>query len=318
MWSSFLYQPFSPFSFGIYRIATGGIALLLCISLYPDLYTLLGDQGLVGWEISDALANPLQPTLGKFYAFSGKVFTKETFLYGFWWVYVCVLLLFTLGIRTLLSAFLAWLLHLTLMNTCRFGAYGVESILNIAFFYAIFFPCGQALAFDSKWQTGTPTAHARVSLRILQIQLCIIYVASGVEKAWGQEWWNGNAIWYSLTEEQFRQFDFSWMADHPWIPRCAGWWTLLIESGYGLMIWTKRPVARFWVANTLLLHAGIFVFMGLHAFALTMISLNVAAFGYLWKEHWTAMSQYAHAMAGAGRGGRNAGLPESCADSKGM
>lgn len=271
----------------MYRISIGLLALLLCALLYPDLYLIFGEHGLLVWDMTDALANPMQPTLGRLHRLIGPDrISADGLLYGFWWLYVAVLVAFTLGIKTPVAAFLAWLLHLTLMNTCRFGAYGVESILNIALFYAIFFPCGESLALDSRWKTGPPSAHARVCLRILQIQMCIIYAASGLEKAVGTEWQNGNAIWYSLTEEQFRQFDFSFLAQQPWLLKLMGWWTVLIESGYVVMVWLRRPVARFWVVNTLLLHVGIFAFMGLHTFALIMMLLNLAAFGHLWQFDW--------------------------------
>ncbi len=281
MLQPFFFQPLSPRTFGYYRIAIGLVALLLCVLLYPGLYLVFGQNGLVIWDVTDALANPLQPTLGRLHHLIGtETIHADHLLYGFFWLYVLVLTLFTLGWKTPWLAGLAWLMHLTVMNTCRFGSYGVESMLNIALFYSIFFPCGEALSLDSKGKTGIPSAHSRVSLRVLQIQLCIIYAASGIEKSLGAEWWNGNAIWYSLMEEQFRQFNFSWIARYPLLPKIMGWWTLLIECGYIVFIWW-RPTARFWLINVLLMHLGIFVFMGLHTFAIIMMALNLTAFGYL-------------------------------------
>lgn len=274
-----LWQPTTPLYFGLYRIGVGAMGLLLCALLLPDLYLLYGPNGLVVWGVADGLISPYQPSLGKLYACITPYYnvSPDRLLQGVFTLYVAVLVGFTLGIRTRYMAFMAWALHLLLMNTGRFGSYGVESILHVALFYSIFFPCGKALAFDSKWQISAPSVDATLSLRVLQFQLCIIYAASGLEKAVGAEWWNGNAIWYSVTEEQFRQFNFNWLAQVPWVARLAGWWTVIIETGYVLAIcW--RPTARFWVYNTVAMHVGIFLFMGLHTFALLMITLNLVAF----------------------------------------
>jgi hypothetical protein len=280
----FFFQPFSPLNFGYYRIGIGLVALLLSFLLYPSLYLLFGQHGLVIWEVTDALASPCQPTLGRLYQWVNPTFLNaDSFLYAFFFIYQLALLIFILGWKTPYMAFLAWLMHLTLMNTCRFGSYGVESMLNIALLYAIFFPCGRSLSIDSKGKTDPPDAYSRLSLRVLQLQLCIIYTASGMEKAFGAEWWDGNAIWYSLTEEQFRQFDFFWLSEYTLIAKILGWWTLLIEIGYALFVW-YRPTSRFWIIQVLLLHLGIFIFMGLYTFALIMIVFNISAFAHLFSK----------------------------------
>ena len=222
----------------------------------------------------------MQPTLGRLHTVLGGAVEPDALLYTFFGLYVLVLILFTLGWKTRLMAVLAWLMHLTLMNTCRFGAYGVESMLHLALFYAIFFPSGAMFSIDSRGKAAAPAdGYARLCLRVLQFQLCIVYLSAGFEKCFGAEWWDGNAIWYSLNEEQFRQFDFSWIAQVPLVAKLMGWWTLLIECGYAVAMWIPR-LRRFWLLQTILLHLGIGLFMGLHAFAAMMIILNIAAFGF--------------------------------------
>lgn len=278
---NFLFQPLAPTVFGWYRIGTGLVGLLLCALLYPGLYLMFGQHGLVIWDITDSLANPMQPTLGRLYKIIGpERIHADALLYGFFWLYAGVLVLFTLGWQTRITAILAWIMHLTLMNTSRFGSYGVESMLNLALFYSMFFPCGAAWAIGKDRLPAEPEAINRLFLRVLQIQMCIIYASAGIEKCFGAEWWNGNAIWFSLTEEQFRQLDFTWIARAPLLAKLAGWTTLLIECGYSICIWIPR-IRRVWLIGTLLMHAGIGLFMGLHTFALIMIVLNLSAFGHV-------------------------------------
>ncbi|HRK74080.1 MAG TPA: hypothetical protein PLL64_07385, partial [Rhodothermales bacterium] len=67
--------------------------------------------------------------------------------------------------------------------------------------------------------------------------------------------------------------------DYPFIPMFLGWWTLFIETLYGIGMWIPR-VRVFWLFNMIALHAGIAVFLGLWLFAGIMILLSVSAFGH--------------------------------------
>jgi hypothetical protein len=80
-----------------------------------------------------------------------------------------------------------------------------------------------------------------------------------------------------LNEEQFKQFDFSWLAQVPIVAQLISWWTLFIETFYIIGIW--MPLSRrFWLFNVVFLHLGIGLFMGLHTFATIMILFNFFAF----------------------------------------
>jgi hypothetical protein len=119
---------------------------------------------------------------------------------------------------------------------------------------------------------------ARLGLRVVQIHLCIAYLASGIEKATGSQWRDGEAIWRSLMIVHYPRFDFSWLARYPWFAVVLGWGVLVVEIGYAALIWS-RCTRRLWVAAVVALHLGIAVFMGLDVFGALMIVLTVAAFG---------------------------------------
>jgi len=111
--------------------------------------------------------------------------------------------------------------------------------------------------------------------------MCIVYVASGIEKATGQQWRNGEAIWRALIREDV-PVNFSWLAAVPLVAMIACWFTLIAEVGYGVFIWMPAT-RRIWLALITLLHAGIAVFLGLWFFSATMLTMSYAAF-YPFKE----------------------------------
>jgi hypothetical protein len=111
----------------------------------------------------------------------------------------------------------------------------------------------------------------------LQIQLCIVYLLSGIEKASGTQWWDGEAIWRALMQPDMARFDFAWLASAPWLAKLTCWGTLGVELGYALLIWPGRTRMMMGWA-TVGMHVGIGVFMGLASFAGVMIVLNLGAF----------------------------------------
>jgi hypothetical protein len=106
----------------------------------------------------------------------------------------------------------------------------------------------------------------------------MVYLAGGLFKASGEQWWDGDAIWRAVMLPEYRQLDFTWLADHAWFAKVSGWWVVAVETGYAIFIWPRRT-RRPWIVATVLMHLGIGLFMGLGVFAAIMIAFTVAAFG---------------------------------------
>jgi hypothetical protein len=143
--------------------------------------------------------------------------------------------------------------------------YGVDQLANTFLFYLLVFPSGRA--------KRIPVA----GLRVMQAHLCAIYLGAGVFKAMGRQWWNGEAIWQTLSQPAFRIFDLSSLARHSWIPMLAGWGTLVVEIGYPFLIWPRRT-RKAWCIATIGLHLGVGLFMGLVFFSSLMILLTCCLF----------------------------------------
>jgi hypothetical protein len=241
---------------------------------------LYGTLGIVQAPITDGMVPPGVPR-GRWLveALAPLGVSEEAALRGLFLAYLASLAGLLLGWQTRVMALVAWLLHLTLKTGSYLSVYGAYEFAHIGLFYCLWMPVGHALSLDA-W-TGRvrdeTSADARLGLRLLQLHLGIVYFSSGVEKASGVQWWNGEALWRALMRPDFAQFDFSWLADYPWVAMLACWGTLAVEVGYPLFIWPART--RRWMALAAVgLHAGIAVCMGLWSFSALMIVLNVAAF----------------------------------------
>jgi hypothetical protein len=274
-------KPSSAAPLAFFRIAIATLGLVQGLWLVGNINLLYGADGLIPWSLSKGIVSPWMPQLSwlqPVVAATGA--GPDILVYILMGIYMLSLLGLLLGNYTRTSAVAAWAVQFMLINTGFLGAYGVETFMHIGLFYCMIMPVSSMFSIDSyvkpmakdnEWNT--------LSIRVLQLHLCIVYIASGAEKAMGAQWWNGEAIWQTLMQGQFARFDMHWLAQYPLLAKCIGWSTLLIETGYPLfMFWPRtRPYGY---VSVVLLHLSIAVFMGLQLFATIMIIFNTAAFGW--------------------------------------
>lgn len=281
----FLTEPASARPLAVLRIGIAAVLLLQALAIAGDIQELFGTHGIVQWSALDPDQAPrtLFPDVPRIrwvvellapLGVSGAAAVRGVFL-----AYVAGLALMLVGWRSNIAAAVAWLTHLAMNVSGSATIYGVDQFANIALFYCTWMPVGAAYSLDrqSGRVSGAPTWTARLGLRVLQLHLCIAYLASGLEKGSGGQWWNGEAIWRALSLPELARFDFSWMASVPWLPMLLCWGTLAIEVGYAILVWPR--FTRRWMAlATISLHVGIGVTMSLDSFSAVMCVLTLSAF----------------------------------------
>jgi hypothetical protein len=247
-----------------------GVAVVLltqALACAPHLDSLFGSTALVRMTVNEAAQPAPVPRLRWLIDAGAAVGLSESWtIRTVYLAYMAALGGLLLGKRARAMALVAWLLHVLLMNAAWLTTYGVDAFAGTALFYCALFPADDA----------GPSGGARLGLFVLRCHLCIAYFASGVEKASGEQWWTGEAIWRAAMRPDFAVFDLAWLAAVPWLARALAWSTLVVEIGYpAFMAW--KPIRRAWLMQVIGLHLGIALVMGLHGFGALMIVLNVAA-----------------------------------------
>ena len=276
---NFFYRPVAIETLGLFRVAVSLFALIQFIILFPDWMLLYGPEGLLPWQVTDTLATSYMPSMTKIMNFLSVLHVSaEGVAKGVTVIYFFSLVGLLAGFKTRVMGVMAWLSHLTLNTTGHFTAYGVETFLHIALFYCAILPVGCTWSIDARGKKVPVSAYlVTLSIRVIQLHLCIMYCASGLEKAMGSQWWNGEAIWIAMQQDQFNQVNIDWMANVPWIPKLLCWGTLTVEILYPFgMLW--RRTKKFWLIGILSMHVFIAVFLGLHLFGGLMFLLNAAIF----------------------------------------
>src|SRR5690606_30190840 len=138
-------------------------------------------------------------------------------------------------------------------------AYGVDAVISALLLYLLVGPISARFSVDRQIrkllhpQTRTgpiPVArywNATLAIRLIQLQMCVIYFCSGISKLQGSTWWNGSAAWYAMTDPDHWLIDFSWIGRLDKLTSQLGSLagtaaTLFFEIGFSFLIW--KPATR--------------------------------------------------------------------------
>jgi predicted DCC family thiol-disulfide oxidoreductase YuxK len=162
--------------------------------------------------------------------------------------------------------------------------YGVDKILDSLLLILCFAPVGRAISLDRLRivraakradltavvpQFISPWANA--CTRLMQIQMALLFFYSGVEKIRGDDWWNGDAIWWVFAaNDMYNGFLLDVFARHYWLVNAATYSTLLIELSYPFLIW-QRATRPYLLAAAIFLHSQFATFMGMPYFSFVMM-----------------------------------------------
>lgn len=277
----FFLMPASSKPLGALRIGLGLTLLWQACSIGDAVLSLMASDGVVPFEVMNRLHEPRIPNFsGLIQLLSSFGVTEKTTLLSLALSYCISLLLLTVGMYTRYAAIVAWFLNWLFMNTGYSGTYGVDTYTHVFLFYLMWVPCAGAYSLDA-WVgrvSRAPSVAARLGLRVMQLQLCISYLASGIEKSMSPLWWNGEVPWEAFTLPSYSRVDLHWMAQVPWLPVLLGLSTLLVEAGYCVFIW-KKSTRWIWIFATCMLHMGIVIFLQLPIFGILMCILTLTIFG---------------------------------------
>lgn len=209
-------------------------------------------------------------------------------------LHLIVIVAFTVGYNTRVTAVLTWLAALAYIHRAQPYLFGQDTMMNLCLTYLMFSPCGAKWSMD-RWMERkradaaglklppvAPSVSAGFVLRVFQIQYCLMYFSAGLSKLKGESWWNGTALHLCMANPEFSPMhvgiyrDFMrWLCSNrvAWelLSTGSAAFTLLTELALPYLVWTKmRPVM---VAASLLLHTGIAILMGLSVFSLFMFTL---------------------------------------------
>jgi HTTM domain len=290
-WQDAFFQEAPSTPLDIVRIGLG-IALLLGYGLASaNLFELHGMEGLVTPESARIWSN------GRWSWSLLFLLTADWQVAVFQVVFLLACAAFTLGWQTRWAKWIVLVGHLSFVYRNPIAQYGVDSIFASTLFLLCLAPIGDSLSLDARRRPvgdpdrlGTRERRRRAwgfaCLRLIQLQVAVMFFFSGVEKVRGDAWWHGYAVWMALTNQEFSNVPIGWLASHFWIVNLLTQGTMFFEVAYPFLIW-GRATRPFFLVGAILLHLGMAVMMGLYLFSFVMIVVHLSFVRPEWLAAWT-------------------------------
>jgi len=185
------------------------------------------------------------------------------------------------GLGTRVASIAMWaliaMLHLRAPNILNAG----DTLLRVACFYLMLMPAGACYSLDARLRSRRNVAVTGTvppwSLRLAQIQICVLYAVTGIEKLIGfasfsapGDWLGGTAVRRTMAHALIARWP--WFTELPlFISVPASWATLGWELLFPLLvIWKRTRYAA--LAFGVILHLGIFAMMEVTHFSFTTLA----------------------------------------------
>ena len=297
-WNRFFFEPADPTPLGLIRVAVG-LLLIWSLGVYGlDLRDFLGSDG---WADPEAIRQWMRARTP--WAWSFWLLVPDQWLGPTWALCLVVLVLYTVGLGSRLTAVLAWTIAVSTSRRVPVGQFGFDQVVGtLALYLAASGASGQSVSLDrflKRWRLARsaivrrrpgsqpaglgsippgvpePAVSARLGLRLIQLHLALVYGAAGLAKLQGGAWWNGFAAWGIVSAAEFRNVDLTPLAAHPLLLNLMTHGGLAIELSYPILVWVPalRPLL---LAVVVLMHAGVALTLGLTEFGLAMAAGNLA------------------------------------------
>ncbi|WP_166825084.1 HTTM domain-containing protein [Thalassoroseus pseudoceratinae] len=275
-WDRFFFTPVDPALLGVIRIATGLMLVYTHVIWGTDLAAFFGESAWLDGEL-------IRQTQTENYKFSFWWFVPVDAIHLVHWTCIAVLVLFTLGVWSRITAVLSFLIVVSYAYRVPVALFGLDQINAMLTMYLMVGPCGARYSIDRWWKDRRtdqseiekqsepqPSVTANIALRLIQIHMCVIYFFAGVGKLRGYSWWAGDAMWQAFANLEYQSRDMTWLAHYPKLIDLMTHTTVLWEITFCMLVW--RPMARpIMLILGVLLHFGIGAFMGMWTFALIMM-----------------------------------------------
>ena len=239
-WNAFFFAPQSPTPIALFRIVYGLLVIATLALLHPDWLNWYGTHA---W-MSLSTMHQLEP--GTRLNLFAVIPQSDTWIEGFFWVFLGSAVLLTIGLLTRLNSMLVFLCLTSIHQRNVYILHGGDTFLRVAGFFLIFAPAGAALSVDRRiriWrgkedvniQPRSPWAQ-----RMIQFELSLVYFATFCAKVKGAPWLQGTAMYYIYHLDEFKRFPVpSWFL-HPMMLKVEGWFGLVLEFSLGVLIWVKE------------------------------------------------------------------------------
>jgi hypothetical protein len=268
-WDRFWFSPAPVSTLAVLRIAFGTIIFAWGLAIAPDVLSFFSPHGVL----------PDHPAAGTRWGLLA-LSDSDAAAIGVLLLLLVSAACLAIGSKTRLAAVCVWigLISLTRRNPFVFNS-GDALLRNIALFLALA-PSGEALSLDrlrsDRSRFWTFPERAPWAVRLIQVQVSMVYLFTVWAKARGERWFGGTAVSESLRVGDLLRLRLpDALTDSVLLANVLTFGTLVVELGLALLIWNRRW-RPYVIAAGIALHLFIEATFALGFFSTVMIASYIS------------------------------------------
>jgi uncharacterized membrane protein YphA (DoxX/SURF4 family) len=302
VWQRFWHEPLRAERLAITRILLAFCLLTDQLFQYaPYLAVFYGPEGVAPAGVHD------EWTLGQ-WRWTVLIFnTDDMLIVGIsFWLRVAVTAAFLVGWHTRLMNVVLWFMTLCFINRNPALRNFAEDVLMAGLFLLMFAPSGRAFSLDRRRElrkrgiaAAPPAMTPAWPVRLVQIQVCTIYLATGLAKLFRGfdgtnlfegTWWDGSSLHYVLNDTTMGRRSYAEFPVPFWLSATltylSVWWEVLFTP---LVLFQRTRKWTLWFG--VLFHLGIYLTLEIGWFSFYTLSLyGVWIPGEFWDRFFRARS----------------------------
>jgi hypothetical protein len=236
-WNAFFHTPADPRVCALIRIGYAALVLVNLAVLYRHLDEFFGETGVLPYDVSRLINDPDCWTV------LGWLPRTRPALHACFWVFVAQTVCLLLGVASRLNAVCVFIWLVSFQNRNVLVLDGEDSVFRLIGFFLILMPLGQVWAIDALFRPKTAERIASGwALRLLQIQMAIIYFSAALLKLQGDPWIDGTALYYvSRLDDYFGRFPLpDFLFDAPSAVKLLTWSVIAVEFFVSILVWFRE------------------------------------------------------------------------------
>ncbi|MBI3743983.1 MAG: HTTM domain-containing protein [Chloroflexi bacterium] len=224
---------------------------------------------------------------------------------AFFSIWALVIVLLIVGYRTRLMSILNFVLVLSVHERDPLVLNGADTVMRMLAFWMMFMPLGEYYSVDAlrrrfrRYQRSGAADDVRVEeaprtawafpVRMIQLQIALVYLFTAVLKIPGAAWANGDAVNYSLQLQTLTSPVGDWFlgwSPH-WLMALLDYFTLFAEWAFLFLVFAPYGQPAFRISGLIfaaMLHLGIAVLMTIPNFSAVLVISFILFFEGKWVE----------------------------------
>jgi hypothetical protein len=220
-WQRFWFEPESTSPLVLVRVAFGVLVLAWGITLAPDLLAFLGPDG-VAPDTSSYEGSALWTLL--------DVFDSNAAVIACYVAMLAAGVSLIAGFQSRLAALIVFVALTSFERRNVWMTNSGDELVRILALILVLAPAGNQISKRAPW-----------ALRLLQVQVSILYLAAVWAKARGVAWNDGTAVSYAMRLDDIARFQLpDGLTQSALVANLMTYATLAVEFSLGVLIWNRR------------------------------------------------------------------------------